>query len=138
MWTGMSATTSQAVTLGDRPVAVRARSGHDLGVSAASLPPSHAQLVTDLQRVREKGLVHLRQLGLPALYQAAWLCDLTDGSGPEPAAIEALLRQAVERLGGGNLGEAAAYTFGLVPGTKDRPAQDRRAAVARLYGVTPD
>jgi hypothetical protein len=112
--------------------------GHDLGVSAASEVPSHADLVADLQVVREKSLTQLRRLRLIALDQAARTCDLTTGEAQEPAAIEALLRQAVERLSGGRLGEAAAYTFGLAQGTKDWPAQDRRAHVAQIYGVTPD
>jgi hypothetical protein len=112
--------------------------GHDLGVSAASPAPSHADLVTDLQLVREKGLTQLRRLRLVALGQAARMCDLTTDEHPEPAAVEGLLRQAVERLSGGRLGEAAAYTFGLAQGTKDWPAQDRRTHVAQLYGVTPD
>ncbi|WP_410671943.1 hypothetical protein [Amycolatopsis sp. cmx-4-68] len=115
-----------------------AHPGHDLGVSAAGAVPSYAALVSDLQLVREKGLPHLRRLRLVALDRAARACDLTTSDEPEPAAIEALLRQAVERLGGGRLGDAAAYTFGLVQGTKDWPAQDRRAHVAQLYGVTPD
>ena len=114
------------------------RPGHDLGVSAASSVPSHPDLVTDLQVLREKGLTQLRRLRLVALDRAARMCDLTTGQDPEPAAIEALLRQAVERLSGGRLGEAAAYTFGLAQGTKDWPAQDRRSHVAQIYGVTPD
>src|SRR5882672_4737976 len=100
--------------------------------------PTHAELVDDLGLVREKGLTQLRRLRLVALARAATFCDLTEGSDASPAAIEALIRQAVERLSGGRLGEAAAYTLGLVQGTKDWPAQDRRAEVARLYGVTPD
>jgi hypothetical protein len=107
-------------------------------VLAASAVPSHADVASDLGLVREKGLVQLRRLRLVALHQAARLCDLTGSAEPEPSAIEALLRQAVERLGGGRLGEAASYTFGLVQGTRDWPAQDRRAQVARIYGVTPD
>jgi hypothetical protein len=100
--------------------------------------PSHADLVADLSLVREHGLVRLRWLHLVALAAAARLCDFTSSPDPEPAAIEALLRAAVERLGGGRLGEAASYTFGLVQGTKDWPAQDRRTEVARIYGVTPE
>ena len=105
---------------------------------AADRIPSHAELVDDLGTLREKGLTQLRRLRLVALARAAQFCDLAEGSDVAPAAIEALLRQAVERLSGARLGEAAAYTLGLIQGTKDWPAQDRRAEVARLYGVTPD
>jgi hypothetical protein len=48
-----------------------------------------------------------------------------------PAAVEALLRQAVEKLGGGKSGEAASYTFGLVQGTKLWNSTDRRKAAAK-------
>jgi hypothetical protein len=112
--------------------------GHDLGVSAASRVPSHLDLVSDLQLIREKGLTQLRRLDLAALHLAARLCDLTESSDQDPAAIETLIRRAVERIGGGRLGDAAAYTLGLVQGTKDWPSQDRRAKVAQIYGVTPD
>jgi hypothetical protein len=92
--------------------------------------------MADLGLVREHGLVRLRRLHLVALTAAARLCDFTTSPVPEPAALEALLRAAVERLGGGRLGEAAGYTFGLVQGTKDWPAQDRRSKVAEIYSVT--
>ena len=48
------------------------------------------------------------------------------------------MRRAVEELGGGRLGDAAAYTFGLPPGTRDWPAQDRRRRSADIYGVGVD
>lgn len=94
--------------------------------------------MADLGLVRERGLIHLRRLHLAALASAARFCGLAAGPDPEPAVIESLLRAAVERLGGGRLGEAAAYTLGLTQGTRDWPAQDRRAKVAQIYGVTPD
>jgi O-acetyl-ADP-ribose deacetylase (regulator of RNase III) len=80
-------------------------------------------LVSDLRTLRLHGLVELRRMRLPAL-------------GGGPAAVEALLRAAVDALGPGNLGQAAGYTFGLAQGTRDWPAQDRRRRAAEVYGLS--
>jgi hypothetical protein len=53
-----------------------------------------------------------------------------------PPAVEVLLRAAVENLGEGSLAAAAAHTFGLNRGARDRPAQDRRRRAAQEYGVS--
>ncbi len=53
-----------------------------------------------------------------------------------PRAIEALVRVAVNHLDGGDLGTAATHTFGLAPGDRDRPAQDRRRKAALAYNVS--
>ena len=50
--------------------------------------------------------------------------------------MEGLLRAAVENLGEGSLASAAAHTFGLNRGARDRPAQDRRRRAAQEYGVS--
>jgi O-acetyl-ADP-ribose deacetylase (regulator of RNase III) len=50
--------------------------------------------------------------------------------------VEAMLREAVENLGGGNLGGAASATFGLGRGERDMVAQDRRRRAALNYGVS--
>jgi O-acetyl-ADP-ribose deacetylase (regulator of RNase III) len=88
--------------------------------------------------VREKGLLHIRGVHLGALYDAARSCAVPGAADGEPAAVEALLRSAVAALGGGRLGEAAEYTFGLVPGTRDWPQQRRRQECARIYEVGTD
>lgn len=109
---------------------------------AESRTPTHQELVSDLQGLREKGLTNLRRLRPEALHRAARLCGLTDSSEPEPAATETLLAAAVEAQGSGTLQSklqmAAEYTFGLVPGTRDWPAQDRRKEAARVYGVSTE
>ena len=53
-----------------------------------------------------------------------------------PRAIEALVRVAVNHLDGGDLGTAATHTFGLAPGDRDKPAQDRRRKAALAYNVS--
>ena len=100
----------------------------------STLAPSHQSLVEDLRVLRERGLTRLRLLALPALHRAVDLIDAEDGSSP--AGIETVLRAAAERLETGKLAEAAAYTLGLAPGTRDWAAQDRRRRSAEIYGVT--
>ncbi|MEY9995974.1 O-acetyl-ADP-ribose deacetylase (regulator of RNase III) [Streptomyces sp. V4I8] len=91
----------------------------------------HASVVRDLGVLRRAGIVRLRSLDLPALAQAA-----AQTGQPSPAAVEQLLRQAAARLDGGSLQEAAAYTLGLTPGTRDWPGADRRRRAAGVYGVS--
>jgi O-acetyl-ADP-ribose deacetylase (regulator of RNase III) len=98
------------------------------------MTPSHQSLVEDLRVLRERGLTRLRLLTLPALRGAADL--IGTGTGDSPAGIEEVVRAAAERLETGKLSEAAAYTLGLTPGTRDWAAQDRRRRSAEIYGVT--
>ncbi|MFD0683763.1 hypothetical protein [Actinomadura fibrosa] len=95
-------------------------------------------LVAELRRLRESGLIGLRRTPVKALALAAARAGLCRPGTSVPAAVEALVRAAVERLDGGRLGTAAEYAFGLVPGTRDWPAQDRRRKGAAAYGVSCD
>jgi hypothetical protein len=104
-------------------------------VADPSSLPTHATLVAELRTVRERGLLHLRGVPLDGLRRCAARCGL----GEDAAAVgpvENLVRAAVDRLGGGRLGEAAEYTFGLAPGTRDWPGQDRRRRAAQAYAVS--
>ncbi|MFC5187898.1 macro domain-containing protein [Actinomadura harenae] len=101
-----------------------------------SLATDHEALLGDLRALRERGLLRLRDLRLPALRAAARGFDRSGHTGH--AEIEALLRAALDQLDPGNLREAAAYTFGLAPGTRDWPSVARRRRSAELYGVTPE
>ncbi len=102
--------------------------------------PGFEDVVADLRMLRLEGLVRLRHVRLAALERAADPAERAEHADPPaasgPKAVEALLRRAVDGLGGGNLGEAASYTFGLAPGTRDWPAQDRRRRAAEVYGVS--
>jgi hypothetical protein len=101
--------------------------------------PQHGALVTELKLVREKSLGALRRLNLPALHQAAAAAGLTTtNSGIEPAAIEDLIRKAVDRFEGGEYEEAAQFTFGLIGGTKFESAQERRRQAARACNVSSE
>jgi len=86
--------------------------------------------------LRERGLVRLRHTDLAALSQAAARTSVLAAAGGGPGAIEALVRAAVENLGGGYLGAAAAATFGLARGARDMAAPDRRRRAALVYGIS--
>jgi hypothetical protein len=96
---------------------------------------THEQLVVDLGRLRRNGLVRLRGLPFDSLYDAAAACGLP-GEAREPASIEALIRMAVDGLGGGDLAVAAEYTFGLAGGTRGWSIGERRRRAAQTYGVS--
>jgi hypothetical protein len=99
--------------------------------------PSYDDLVADLKVLREKGLIRLRTLHLPALQQAAQACGESEQEQHDPPAIESMLRRAVEQLGG-ELEEACAYLFGLVPGTRSWKPKDLRERAASLYNLQPE
>jgi O-acetyl-ADP-ribose deacetylase (regulator of RNase III) len=97
--------------------------------------PTVDEIVADLRVLRERGLVRLRHTDLDDLRRAAshtGAVTATGGSG----AVEAVVRAAVDNLGGGSLGAAATATFGLARGARDMPAQDRRRRAALVYGVS--
>ncbi|WP_353940747.1 hypothetical protein ABII15_03380 [Streptomyces sp. HUAS MG91] len=95
----------------------------------------HTSLLAELQTVRRAGLLRLRDRELPAL-EAAAAASVTGRT--REAAVEALLRRAVDRLDAGTLRTAAAYTLGLAQGTRDWPASSRRARAAELYRVSEE
>ncbi|HEU5030425.1 MAG TPA: hypothetical protein VFV01_36320 [Spirillospora sp.] len=105
--------------------------------------PGYEEFVADLRALRRHGLARLRWTELPALASAARSLrppgDAPEGpDAPEaecrPAELEGLLRRAADGLQG-NLGDAAAYVFGLAPGTRDWTVGDRRRRAAQVYGV---
>ncbi|MFE5161784.1 Appr-1-p processing protein [Streptomyces sp. NPDC056697] len=105
----------------------------------ASDSPTYDQLLEELKGIRRPGLPDLRRTDRPALRAAAMAGGFCDGSDDAPAGIEALLREAVRRLGERDLlGQAAAHTFGLLPDRRGAPAHDRRKMAAAVYGVTPE
>lgn len=83
----------------------------------------------------------MRAVPLPGLRKSAVSCGFcaADSDDEAPAGVEELLRQAVRRLGEeGELGMAAAHSFGLVPGGRGAAAQDRRKRAAEVYGVSTE
>ena len=116
--------------------AARAGLRHSREVPAHPGVPTLEEIVADLRVLRERGLVRLRHTDLAALRAAATRTSALAAAGGGPGAIEALVRAAVENLGGGHLGAAAAATFGLARGARDMPAPDRRRRAALVYGVS--
>ncbi|GAA2361811.1 macro domain-containing protein [Streptomyces cuspidosporus] len=104
-----------------------------------STPPAYDQLLDELKNIRRPGLAGLRGTDRPALRAAAVAGGFCEGPDDAPAGIEALLKEAVRRLGEKDLlGRAAAHTFGLLPDRRGAPAADRRKMAAGVYGVTPE
>lgn len=93
-------------------------------------------VISDLRMLRERGLVRLRHADLIYLRAAAARSSVMAAARGGPGAVEALLRAAVDNIGGGSLAAAATATFGLGRGARDRPAQDRRRQAALVYGVS--
>ena len=98
--------------------------------------PALDQILAELRMLRERGLVRLRHADLTGLGRVAAHTGLASAVGSGPGAVEALIRAAVENLGGGSLGDAASATFGLGRGERDMAAQDRRRRAALSYGVS--
>jgi hypothetical protein len=93
-------------------------------------------LCADLRQVRLRGIPRSRTMPMQRLRAAAEFLGHRTTDLPVDLAIEALLRQAVGRLGESPDADAAARTFGLHPGLKMAKAADRRRAAARVQGVT--
>lgn len=101
--------------------------------------PSHDSLLTELQMLRRVRWRALRELDLPTLHRAAVSAGLTrTDTQPQPQAIEALIRQAIGRFGGGSYQEAALRTFGLTDGLKVAFAPERRVAAAAACHASVD
>jgi O-acetyl-ADP-ribose deacetylase (regulator of RNase III) len=101
--------------------------------------PSYGQLLEELKTIRRPGLADLRRTERPALSAAAVAGGFCAGPDQIPAGIEALLKESVRRLGENDLlGQAAAHTFGLLPGRRGAPASERRKEAALVYGVSPE
>lgn len=100
--------------------------------------PDYEAVLADLKNVREHGIGRLRQLTLPALQEASRATGHSEGGGATPAALRALLTDAVDRLGGGTMQDCAEYSLGLAPDTALWTAARRRAEAARVWGSHPD
>jgi hypothetical protein len=97
---------------------------------------AHADLCSDLRQIRLYGVPRSRMITLAHLLTAAEALGHRSADLPVDLAIEALLQQAVARLGESPEAQAAARTFGLYPGLKMSKAADRRRSAARAQGVS--
>ncbi|GAA2207306.1 hypothetical protein GCM10009850_027640 [Nonomuraea monospora] len=98
----------------------------------------HADLVAELRTVRERGLLRLRHTPLPALTAAAAALGSPVDAEMAPSSIASLLGHVVNGMGDGTLATACAYTFGVIAGTRDWPAQSRRRRASEVYAVSPE
>src|ERR1700676_404449 len=123
----------------DRPVVHGVRIPETSVKSAESgdQKPEHSVIARELGTLREKGLTKLRSLELPELSRAAQLV-VDDEQADKVVAIEATLRQAVERLGGGSYGEGAGLLLGLVGGTRNLGPRERREKAADELGMSSE
>jgi hypothetical protein len=110
--------------------------GHDYALMPSDRPSQEA-LIADLKLLRQKGLLRLEELQLPALL-AAGRVIAADESTTGQVVIEVALRRAVERVGGGAYGESAAALFGLEQGTRTRNSRLRRELAAGKLARTAD
>lgn len=100
--------------------------------------PDREALIAELGSLRTAGIPKTRSLDLPVLSQAARRLGLTDDVKAEQAVVEALVRDAVGRLGGGDFQTAAECTFGLQGGTRFQSDTERRRVAADCLSVTTD
>lgn len=96
------------------------------------MPPSEDTLISELTAVRDEGLPRLRHLNLPALTDAARIVTLNETSSSH-VVVEALLRRAAVRFGGGHYGDAAVALLGLDVGTRGLNSRARREIAAEAF-----
>jgi hypothetical protein len=97
--------------------------------------PTYESVMSDLALLREKGVGRVRGLSLPALDRVVALVDPSTGKQTDPTAITAVLRSAVDTLGGGSLQDAAEVLLGLSQGTALWSGAMRRDQAAEHFGV---
>ncbi len=99
--------------------------------------PDFADVVKDLKHVRERGIMKLGFLDLPALEAAVRAsgrveCDRNVG----PPEIESLIRDALVQFESGHFNDAPLVMFGLLDGTRGYPPPELRTQAADLAGVS--
>lgn len=101
-------------------------------------PPPHGDLVHDLGTWRERGVLRLRQLELPALRQAALACGeaASASEAAEPAVMTELVRASLVSIAGSVTGRCALVLLGLDPETFDLAPHLLREDAAEIYGVS--
>lgn len=98
--------------------------------------PTYEGVVEDLRWLREHGLTAIRAGRLPDLYAAAGGAGFAVTAETMPAATEALIRAAIDRLGSDLLEKAAGYTFGTRREFRGASAYERREAARKVYSVS--
>jgi hypothetical protein len=118
-------------------LSLRRRTVHLPEPAAVHPIPSHEQMMLDLRVLRQRGVLRVRLLNLPALREAAGVASARP-EADTAVQIEELLRVAVDRLGDEEIGMAARYLFGLIQGTIGRRPTDLRERAAREFGLSAE
>lgn len=101
--------------------------------------PTVAELVSDLALIREKGLLRVSQLSLPALGAVALQAGLLhENEVLSVITTETLLRTAVSQLTDGPIREQAELGLGLLPGLRGLPQDERRRQATDAYNDAHD
>jgi hypothetical protein len=102
--------------------------------------PTVAELVSDLALIREKGLLRVSQLSLPALGAVALQTGLLlpENERLSVTTTETLLRTAISQLTDGPIREQAELGLGLLPGLRGLPQDERRRQATDNYNDAHD
>lgn len=95
------------------------------------------ELVRELKAVRSKGLTSVRRLNLPQLEGAATVV-IPAAEVDLSVAVEKLIERAVESLGGGDYGAAAARLMGFEGGTRGLGPKRRQETAADALDMSAE
>lgn len=112
--------------------------GHGLHSRAELVVPRHGEIIQDLALWRERGVLRLRELDLPALRQVALCCGEVRNSrqAAEPSVVTAMVRSALAPIAESVTGRASLILLGLDPTTFDLAPHLLREDAAEVYGVS--
>lgn len=134
----MTGVTSPASGVSQIWVWMWAKPGQDQDMPPKLDVPTYEELHADLRHLAVVGVGRLRRTPVPALRRVAEALDLADPLSTEPAPVVRLLRDASDRLGGGDTQEQAEYVLGLKEGTELWTAARRQEEAAMLAGIQAD
>ncbi|MFF2555122.1 hypothetical protein ACFVUS_29245 [Nocardia sp. NPDC058058] len=103
-------------------------------MASSDVADMRTRIINELTLLRRRGMTRLRVTPVPTIADVSRVVLGSD----EPAAIERLLRQAIDGLGGGQFGRAGLLLFGPSPGTRGRKPKELREMAALELELQPD